>query len=122
MTAKKIVSFFGVVFIIIGILGFFSNGKVLGIFAVDTIHNVIHLASGIVALAMAARGEAAAKQFGMIFGLVYGLVTVLGFVWPNDNVLGFININTADDFLHLVLSVVFLWVGFRRDGAMTRNA
>lgn len=109
--AKTIVMLLGVVFVIVGILGFF-NDPVLGIFEVDPVHNIVHLLSGIVALAMG-RSEAGAKTFAKVFGLVYLLVTVLGFIMGTDSkLLGLMEINGADNILHLLLAVVLLWAGF----------
>lgn len=100
----------GVVLILVGILGFF-NDPVLGIFEVDAVHNIVHILTGIVGVAMASMGEMSAKTFGKIFGVVYAIVTVVGFV-QGDNVLGIITTNMADHVLHLLLAVVFLYVGF----------
>ena len=107
--AKTIVMVLGVVFVLIGILGFF-NDPILGIFDVNALHNVIHLASGLVALAMA-RTEAGAVTFAKVFGVVYALVAILGFVAGGfmDSLL---DVNAADNWLHVVLALVFLWVGF----------
>ena len=108
--AKTVVMVLGVVFILIGILGFFNN-PVLGLFEVDTVHNWIHILSGIVGVAMASMGEASAKTFAKVFGVVYGLVTVVGFI-QGDTVLGLFSINMADNVLHLLLTVALLYVGF----------
>jgi hypothetical protein len=109
---KKLVRILSLVFLAIGILGFF-NDPVLGIFDVDTEHNVIHLLSGIVGFIMSAKYDTA-KLFARGFGVIYGLVTVLGFMLPNSEgeLLGFMHINMADNFLHLFLSSVFLVIGF----------
>jgi hypothetical protein len=110
--AKSIVMVVGVVFVLIGVLGFFNN-PILGIFEVDTVHNLVHLVSGAVALFMASAGEMGAKKFAKVFGLVYLLVAVLGFVMADDGMLlGLMAINGADNYLHVALALVFLWVGF----------
>jgi len=105
---------FGIVFLLFGVLGFVpgitSNGLLLGIFMVDGLHNVIHIVSGLAALA-AAWGMYRSRLYFQVFGIVYALVTVVGFI-QGDNVLGLIMTNTADHVLHLVLAVALLWVGF----------
>lgn len=112
--ATKVVKILGWVFILIGILGFVpgitSDGLLLGIFEVDAIHNIVHLLSGILAVLFAKKGEAGAKTFAKVFGIVYGLVAILGFF--QDDVLGLIPVNGADNILHVILAVVFLYVGF----------
>jgi len=111
----KTVKTLGAVFILIGVLGFIPaltpNGNLLGIFQVDAVHNVIHLLSGILAIAFAARGVHMAQLFSKIFGIVYGLVAVLGLT--SSSILGLFSVNFADNILHIVLALVFLFLGFK---------
>ena len=111
--AKKAAMTLGVVFILVGLLGFVNN-PILGLFAVDTLHNLIHLVTGIAAVAMASKGEAMAKKWAQVFGVIYALVAVLGLVFASGGgkLLGLIEVNTADHVLHVVLSLVILYVGF----------
>ncbi len=101
----------GVVLILVGVLGFFMPSPLLGIFAVDTVHNLIHVVSGAVALIAAGTGEQNSRMYLIVFGLIYGLVTVLGFVMESP-LLGLISVNMADNYLHLVIAAVSLAVGF----------
>lgn len=105
---------FGAVFVLVGLLGFVPaltpDGLLLGIFEVDPLHNVIHLLSGVLALGAAWAGSYARLYF-QVFGVVYGIVTVVGFL-QGDTVLGLIAVNTADHLLHLVIAAAALWVGF----------
>jgi hypothetical protein len=110
---KNIMYVLGVVFIIIGILGFFNN-PILGIFEVDTMHNVVHLASGILALIFASRGENQARTYALVLGIVYALVTVIGFISSTGSILGLFTVNTSDNWLHLVLAIVFLALGLKK--------
>lgn len=123
---KKAALLFGIVFIVIGIAGFIPAlltddvdgvGKLLGLFLVSPLHNVIHLASGAAALA-AAGSSRTARLYFQIFGVVYALVTILGFI-QGDNVLGLIDVNAADNLLHLVISAASLYLGF---GTRDRNS
>ncbi len=107
---KTILTILGVVFLAIGVLGFVSD-PLLGIFEVDSLHNIIHILSGALALVAVSMGASAMNTFSRVFGIVYALVAVLGFV-SGDNVLGLIMVNAADNVLHLVLAVVFLYLGF----------
>lgn len=117
---KNLAIVFGAVFLLVGILGFIpavspqhSDGMhyLLGLFMVGGIHNVIHIASGAAALAGAFTSEKYAQLYFRVFGAVYALVTVVGFI-QKDTVLGLIDVNTADNFLHLVLAVAILAIGF----------
>ncbi len=111
----------GVVLVLVGILGFlvepsFGVGDkaergTLILFDINGWHNVVHLLSGIVGLAMA--GTAAkARLFAIGYGVVYVLVTILGFVVGDGGLLlSLIPINTADNLLHLAIAVSGIAVG-----------
>ena len=99
----------GVIFIVIGVLGFVT-GSPLIVFEVDSVHNVVHLLSGVIALICAAVGYKASKGYLIVFGLSYGLVSALGFLRDGD-ILGLLHMNTMDNYLHLGISVVALFTG-----------
>lgn len=99
-----------VVFIAVGILGYVIESPLLGLFQVDNVHNIIHLASGVVGLISLGMGYNAARLYLIIFGLVYGLVTLLGFVNNND-ILGIIEVNQMDNYLHLCITACALFFG-----------
>jgi Domain of unknown function (DUF4383) len=113
---------FGIVFLVIGILGFVPaatppDGMLLGIFHVNTAHNIVHLASGVVFLLCGMAGAGPSRAFFKIFGIVYALVAILGFYYGDNALLGIISNNTADTWLHVVLAVVMLFLGFGASGS-----
>jgi len=71
-------------------------------FEVNGWHNLVHVLSGVVLLS-AFRKAGPARTVALAFGLVYGLVTILGLI-DGEDVLGFIPVNGADNVLHLALS------------------
>jgi len=111
----------GAVLVLVGLVGFvvepsFAVGDsaqrgTLILFDINGWHNVVHLLSGIVGLAMA--GTAAkARLFSIGYGIVYVLVTILGFaVGDGGLLLSIIPINTADNLLHLAIAVAGIGVG-----------
>ena len=106
---------FGIVFLLIGILGFIpgittDDGRLLGIFAVDAMHNIIHLLSGIVAVWTASTSAKAAMTYFRVFGVIYAIVTIVGFI-QGDTVLGIMVANGADNVLHLIIAIIALWLG-----------
>ena len=112
---------FGIVFLLIGILGFVpavtpDNGMLLGVFHVNIAHNIIHLASGVVFLLCGMAGAGPSRTFFQIFGIIYAVVAVLGFYYGDNALLGLISNNTADTWLHVVLAVVMLFFGFGPSG------
>ena len=72
-------------------------------FEVNGWHNVVHLASGVFLLALAGKRKTA-KTAALTFGVVYGIVTIIGIIDGSD-VLGFIPVNPADNVLHVLLSL-----------------
>lgn len=112
MTAlvKPVTWVFGVVFLLIGLLGFFSS-PILGFFDVNTLHNVIHLASGAAALIAAGMGIESSRTFLIVFGIVYLLVAVLGFLGVAF-IVDLLALNSADNLLHLAIAAVTLAIGF----------
>ncbi|TXH01031.1 MAG: DUF4383 domain-containing protein [Candidatus Moraniibacteriota bacterium] len=108
---KMVLTLLGVVFVVMGLLGF-VNDPVLGVFEVDILHNVIHILSGVLALAAVGMGVDMMRLYAKVFGVIYGLVGLVGFVMPGDMILGLFEANLADDLLHVALAAVFLYVGF----------
>lgn len=114
---KTVALVFGIVFLLIGILGFVPgltpNMELLGLFMVNGLHSVVHLLFGVLGIAAAFTGTG--RLYNRISGIVYLLIGILGFIpalVPNNMLLGLVMINTADNFLHLVLGIVLAGVGF----------
>src|SRR5918998_3053053 len=116
----------GLSLLLAGILGFIvdssfdtgdgiQGGELLSIFEVNGIHNLIHLASGLVLLAASPK-RASAKTVAIAFGLVYGIVTIIGLI-DGETVLGLIPVNPADNILHIALSLLGLITGFMSRGS-----
>jgi hypothetical protein len=114
--AKSLGILFGIVFLAIGILGFVpgvtNNEMLLGIFMVNATHSVVHIVSGVIFLIASMSGAGAARLWFQIFGIIYAIVAILGFMNPNGMLLGMISNNPADTWLHVVLAVVMLIIGF----------
>lgn len=107
---KTVTWILGLVLVLIGLAGFFVDGMLL-VFEVNNVHNIVHLLSGVVAIAAASSGDSYSRMYLIVFGLVYGLVTVIGFVNGGD-ILGLFHANDADNYLHAAIAVVCLGVGF----------
>jgi hypothetical protein len=108
-----------------GIVGFFadssfstgnnvSGGSLLG-FEVNGLHNLIHLASGLLLL-FASRSRADARTVAIAFGAVYLVVAIIGIIDGGD-VLTLIPINGADNVLHVALAALGIVAGL-----VSRNA
>lgn len=113
--AKTVATLVGVVFIAVGIIGFFSP-NLLGAH-LGRAHNVVHLVSGALSLYLGAKGSlAAARQFCIVFGLVYGLLGAVGYLvgtGPEHMLeLPYLMLGTRDHIIHIVIAVLFLIGGF----------
>ena len=104
---------FGIGFIFAGVAGFLpaftTNDFLFGVFEVNSMHNIVHIVTGVIAI-MAATSYRSTKLFFRIFGLIYGVVAVVGF-W-RDGDLFMMHVNTADNYLHAAIAVVALYSGF----------
>ncbi len=110
LLVKPLTGILGIVLLLVGIAGFFVPGMLL-FFEVDTVHNVVHIASGLVGLFAFNSSQSSSRLFLIVFGLVYGVVTVVGFAMGGD-ILGLFHVNDADNYLHLAISAACLVVGF----------
>lgn len=116
---KRIAMLFGVVFLLVGILGLIAEGgmsmaadpapgMLLGMFPVNLLHNIVHLAFGVWGL-LAARSFAGAKMYATAGGAIYLVLAGLGFIAPTT--FGLIPIGGNDIWLHAVLGVALLAAG-----------
>jgi len=119
MTAKTSALIIGLIFIAVGLLGFVDN-PIIGtsdkaIFHADTMHNAVHIGSGILFLLFALAAPGSASGFLIIFGIVYLAIGVLGLIsfgtQGMGKVLGILHVNGADNILHVVLGVVIFIAG-----------
>ena len=112
----------GVTLVVAGIAGFFYNASfstgdgterdaVLGILDVNGWHNIVHIASGAIGLAVAGSYRGA-RVYALGLGVVYLLVTLLGFIaGDGDEILNLIPVNTEDNFLHLLIGLAGIGAG-----------
>jgi hypothetical protein len=124
--AQMFATLVGAVFLIAGIVGFIpgftthlgditfaghdSPSELFGVFQVSILHNLVHLAFGVVGL-LAARTIAASRLFLVVGGLVYLVLTLYGAVVDKDSDANFVPVNRADDWLHLGLGVGMVLLG-----------
>lgn len=123
-------SVFGVVYLLVGVLGFAVTGGVgfiateggllLGIFEVNPLHNMAHLLIGAALLIAGLSGAAAAKATNTTIGAVYLLLGLVGF-FIADSALNILALNTADHFLHLASAIVLLGVGLTADKSVSSS-
>jgi hypothetical protein len=113
---KTIAFIYGIIFVVIGIMGFIPkfapHHHLLGIFHINPLHNIIHLVTGIAGFWVCYTSQHASRIFFQVFGVIYGIVTILGFIAGNKEILGLIANNQADNVLHLIVAILSLYLGF----------
>jgi len=99
-----------------GLLGFVPNNPIVsedGLFMTGTVHNIVHIVTGLVALGIGATlhgrdlGRAA-----IAFGVVYALVLVGTLVDPDLFGILDMPVNAADHVLHLILAAGSIAAGY----------
>ncbi len=134
--AKTIATLLGVGFILVGIIGFVAPAF-LGTH-LSLAHNIVHLVSGAISLYLGLKGTLAqARLFCIVFGAVYGLLGVAGFLaggsgspsgsvpGPSDDRLfrvlpGMLELGTVDHVIHILLGLLFLIGGFMTKADLKR--
>ncbi|MEU0661538.1 MULTISPECIES: DUF4383 domain-containing protein [Streptomyces] len=116
----------GIVFLLVGVLGFIpgittdydsmefashdSEAKLLGVFQVSVLHNLVHVLFGLAGLTMA-RTAPAARSYLVVGGLIYLALWLYGLFIDHDSSANFVPVNTADNWLHFALGVGMVALG-----------
>jgi Domain of unknown function (DUF4383) len=127
--ANRVATILGIAFLLVGILGFVVPGF-LGAH-LSPVHNIVHIVSGAISLWLGLKGSpSSAKTFCIVFGAVYLLLGVAGFVAGTDNttvstgiphgtdtkilkvIPGQLELGTIDHVIHVVIGAAYLIGGF----------
>src|SRR3712207_6827636 len=116
----------GATFLLVGILGFIpgittnydtmtfagheSDAKLLGLFEVSVLHNIVHLLFGVAGLAMA-KNARSATTYLVGGGVIYLVLALYGAVIGHESAANFVPVNGADNLLHLVLGLGMIALG-----------
>jgi hypothetical protein len=125
--AKGAAAAVGAVFLLVGVLGFIpgittdydsmkfadhdSGAQLLGVFQVSILHNIVHLLFGVAGLYAATQSRLVAP---FLYGAaaIYGVLTVYGIVIDKESSANFVPLDSADNWLHLVLTVALAGMGW----------
>lgn len=128
---RVVAGVFGAVYAVVGLLGFTvssghhfvgdSGGELLGLFMVNGLHNVVHLAVGGLLVAAAAAGASAARTVNALVGAIYLVVGLAGLLILGSS-LNLIALNAPDNGLHLASAALLLAVGALADRRSGRPA
>ena len=134
MSVRSFAMVFGVVFLLAGLAGFVPGlspthvhpGMVvasgsrlaMGLFPVNVLHDLVHLAFGVWGL-LAARSALGSLAYARSVAIIYALLAVLGLIPLTDTTFGLVPIYGNDIWLHAALAVVAAYFGFIRKGRVT---
>ena len=131
MTTRHFALVFGIVFLLVGIAGFIpgllaapaegdpalaieaAHGRLMGLFPVNVVHDLIHIAFGIWGI-VAYRTLAAARLYAKSVAVIYALLVVMGFIPVLNTTFGLAPIHGHDIWLHALLAIVAAYFGFFR--------
>jgi len=127
MNTRTFALIFGIVFLLAGIAGFIpqllqdaQGGAIapgmhhkllLGMFPVNTLHNIVHILFGLWGL-VASRGSAQALLYARGVAIIYAVLTVCGWIPALDDLFGLVPLYGNDTWLHLALAIVAAYFGW----------
>jgi Domain of unknown function (DUF4383) len=139
MHSRTFARIYGIVFLIVGVVGFIpgltpphdhpdlavdlASGMALGLFPVNALHNLVHIAFGVWGL-IAARDFGATRIYARVVAVAYALLMLLGMFPATNTTFGLVPIYGHDVWLHALLAAVAAYFGFvhRESVASTARA
>lgn len=137
---RKFALIFGIIYVLVGILGFVPGltshhadmppisidsfyGKIMGLFPVNILHNIVHLAIGAWGI-LASRSVSGARFFGKALAIIYGLLAILGLIPGANTMFGLVPIYGHDVWLHALSALIAAYFGFiaRESDGLPANA
>jgi hypothetical protein len=129
MTTMKFARWIGYLYLLVGVMGFIpalvtppaeerpgltvqtGYGYLLGLFAVNVLHNIVHLAVGIWGI-VSSRSAMDAVRFARGLAVFYGILTIMGLIPGLNTTLGLIPIFGHDVWLHALTTAVAAYFGY----------
>lgn len=134
---QKAAMVIGVIFLLVGILGFVpgittnydqlgfagheSEAYLLGVFQVSALHNIVHLLFGIAGIAMA-RTHSGAFNYLLWGGIIYLVLFIYGLIVSPDSAANFVPLNSADNWLHIGLTIIMVGLALALKGSTHNDA
>ena len=139
MTVKTFAFVAGIVYLAVGVLGFVPalvtpppesaptvgvtafHGYLLGLFPINFMHNLVHLAIGAWGLA-AARAVGGARAYAKSLAVIYGALAVMGLIPGLNTMFGLVPIHGHDVWLHAGTALIAAYFGWVVKGANVASA
>ena len=129
INVKRVALILGIIYVLIGIAGFMPaliqppkagepalsiaslHGDLFGLFPVNVLHTLIHLAVGIWGM-IAARSVGASVMYSRTLAVIFGVLTIMGLIPGLKTVYGLIPLYSHDLWLHALTAIVAAYFGF----------
>lgn len=106
----------GVILLVFGIAGFIphlvKNTHLFDVFRVNMWLNIFHLVSGVLAIFSTFTRTIIMKLYFQIFGILYAILAILGFIYKEETIFGYLSSNTPDTWFHVVIAIPCLILGY----------
>ncbi|HEY9878593.1 MAG TPA: DUF4383 domain-containing protein [Leptolyngbyaceae cyanobacterium] len=130
MGARYFALIAGILYTLVGLMGFIPGmvmtpgtgpdiavdagyGYLLGLFPVNVLHNIVHLAVGILGL-LSYRSMGSARSFSRGLAIFYGVLAVMGLIPVLNITFGLIPIFSHDVWLHALTAAIAAYFGFSK--------
>ena len=139
MTVRTFALIVGIAYLAAGVMGFVPGlvtpapghapalgvtafqGYLLGLFPVNFMHNLMHLAIGAWGVA-ASRGTGGARAYSKIIAVIFGVLAVMGLIPTLNTVFGLVPIHGNDVWLHAGTAVIAAFFGWVVKGSSVVSA
>lgn len=135
MSVRAFAMVFGVIYLAVGLLGFVpalrslpadapeltvtsGYGYLLGLFPINVLHNLVHVAIGIWGIA-AYRTLPASRIYARGLAVIYGVLTVFGLIPILNTLFGLTPLFGHDVWLHAVTAIIAAWFGWKAPDPVT---
>lgn len=134
MTTSTMSMVFGVVFLLVGFIGIFpappppdappltfehGHGLALGLFPINTLHNLVHLLFGALGVAAAMGALMTPRGYFQLVAIAYAVLTVLGLIPLTQTTFGLVPLWGNDIWLHALLAATAAYFGYVAPAGVT---
>lgn len=129
MNVRRFALLFGIIYVVVGLAGFVPgllqqpasgdpaltvatlHGRLLGLFPVNVLHTLVHLAIGVWGL-IAAKSVGAATGYAKGLAIIYALLAIMGLVPGLNTMFGLVPLHSHDIWLHAGTALIAGYFGF----------
>ena len=123
MAIKRFTLVLGIFLVVAGILGFIPGvvsfpvhdmndvGYLFGLFPINALHNLVHIALGVWAIGASSTVDNA-RKFNQANAVIYGLLAVFGIIPGLNTMFGLVPLYSHDIWLHAGIAIVSGYFGY----------